>query len=76
MGMTYTYEDAKYDVDKLSKEGQQVFKILAVAQRKAEELDLDHTLAQAAVVAMHQKMQTYLKDTALINNDEFDPLPI
>ena len=71
MGMTYTYEDAKYDVDKLSKEGQQVFKILAVAQRKAEELDLEHTLAQAAVVAMHTKMQVYLSDKALIKEDEY-----
>ena len=43
MGMTYTYEDSKYDVDKLSVEGQQVFKILAVAQRKADELNIDTT---------------------------------
>ena len=48
MGMTYTYEDAKYDVEKLSVEGQQVFKILAVAQRKADELDLDDTIRSTA----------------------------
>jgi|TARA_R100000008_G_C3560315_1_gene155759 hypothetical protein len=70
MGMTYTYEDAKYDVEKLSVEGQQVFKILAVAQRKADELNIDTTLAQAAVVAMHTKMQEYLSDKALIKEDE------
>ena len=70
MNMTYTYEDSKYDVAKLSEEGQQVFKILAVAQRKADELDLDHTLAQAAVVAMHQKMQDYLDDEAIIKEDK------
>ena len=70
MGMTYTYEDSKYDVDKLSVEGQQVFKILAVAQRKADELNIDTTLAQAAVVAMHTKMQEYLSDKALIKEDE------
>jgi len=70
MGMTYTYEDAKYDVEKLSVEGQQVFKILAVAQRKADELNIDTTLAQAAVVAMHTKMQEYLSDKALIQEDE------
>ena len=70
MGMTYTYEDAKYDVEKLSVEGQQVFKILAVAQRKADELNIDTTLAQAAVVAMHTKMQEYLTDKALIQEDE------
>tara|TARA_R100000008_G_scaffold58041_1_gene35965 strand:- start:387 stop:599 length:213 start_codon:yes stop_codon:yes gene_type:complete len=69
MGMTYTYEDSKYDVDKLSVEGQQVFKILAVAQRKADELNIDTTLAQAAVVAMHTKMQEYLSDKALIKED-------
>ena len=62
--MTYTYEDKKYDVSKLSEEGQQVFKILAVAQRK------DTTLAQAAVIAMHQKMQEYLSDKAQIQEDE------
>ena len=70
MGMTYTYEDSKYDVDKLSVEGQQVFKILAVAQRKADELNIDTTLAQAAVVAMHTKMQEYLSDKALVKEDE------
>ena len=70
MGMTYTYEDSKYDVEKLSVEGQQVFKILAVAQRKADELNIDTTLAQAAVVAMHTKMQEYLSDKALIKEDE------
>ena len=70
MGMTYTYEDAKYDGEKLSVEGQQVFKILAVAQRKADELNIDTTLAQAAVVAMHTKMQEYLSDKALIKEDE------
>ena len=69
MGMTYTYEDSKYDVDKLSVEGQQVFKILAVAQRKADELNIDTTLAQAAVIAMHTKMQEYLSDKALIKED-------
>ena len=68
--MTYTYEDTKYDVGKLSAEGQQVFKILAVAQRKADELNIDTTLAQAAVVAMHTKMQEYLSDKALIQEDE------
>tara|TARA_B100000287_G_scaffold432324_1_gene491374 strand:+ start:4624 stop:4836 length:213 start_codon:yes stop_codon:yes gene_type:complete len=70
MSMTYTYEDSKYDVNKLSVEGQQVFKILAVAQRKADELNIDTTLAQAAVVAMHTKMQEYLSDKALIKEDE------
>ena len=69
MNMTYTYEDTKYDVAKLSEEGQQVFKILAVAQRKADELNIDTTLAQAAVVAMHTKMQEYLSDKALIKED-------
>ena len=68
--MTYTYEDKKYDVQKLSKEGQQVFTILAVAQRKADELGVDTTIAQAAVVAMHTKMQEYLSDKALIKEDE------
>tara|TARA_R100000084_G_scaffold107866_1_gene69035 strand:+ start:1135 stop:1347 length:213 start_codon:yes stop_codon:yes gene_type:complete len=70
MSMTYTYEDKKYDVSKLSEEGQQVFKILAVAQRKADELNIDTTLAQAAVIAMHQKMQEYLSDKAQIQEDE------
>ena len=70
MEMTYTYEDKIYDVNKLSSEVQQVFKILAVAQRKADELNIDITLAQAAVVAMHTKMQEYLSDKALVKEDE------
>ena len=70
MEMTYTYEDKTYDVNKLSSEGQQVFKILAVAQRKADELNIDITLAQASVIAMHTKMQEYLSDKALVKEDE------
>jgi len=70
MSMIYTYEDTRYDVESLSSEGQQVFKILAVAQRKADELNMDYTLAQAAVVAMHQKMQDYLDDEAIIKEDK------
>ena len=70
MSMIYTYDDTRYDVESLSSEGQQVFKILAVAQRKADELNIDTTLAQAAVVAMHTKMQEYLSDKALIKEDE------
>tara|TARA_R110002012_G_C11622572_1_gene609142 strand:- start:374 stop:586 length:213 start_codon:yes stop_codon:yes gene_type:complete len=70
MSMIYTYDDTRYDVESLSSEGQQVFKILAVAQRKADELNMDYTLAQAAVVAMHQKMQDYLDDEAIIKEDK------
>ena len=70
MSMIYTYEDTRYDVESLSSEGQQVFKILAVAQRKADELNIDVTLAQAAVIAMHNKMQEYLSDKALVKEDE------
>ena len=70
MSMIYTYDDKRYDVESLSSEGQQVFKILAVAQRKADELNMDYTLAQAAVVAMHQKMQDYLDDEAIIKEDK------
>ena len=70
MSMIYTYEDTRYDVESLSSEGQQVFKILAVAQRKADELNMDYTLSQAAVVAMHQKMQDYLDDEAIIKEDK------
>ena len=70
MSMIYTYDDTRYDVESLSSEGQQVFKILAVAQRKSNELNMDYTLAQAAVVAMHQKMQDYLDDEAIIKEDK------
>ena len=70
MSMIYTYDDTRYDVESLSSEGQQVFKILAVAQRKSDELNMDYTLAQAAVVAMHQKMQDYLDDEAIIKEDK------
>lgn len=69
MSNVYNYEDKQYDVSKLSSEGQNCFSYLAFAQQKANELTADLTIAQAASVALHQKMQELLTEEALISED-------
>lgn len=69
MSNVYNYEDRQYDVSKLNSEGQNCFSYLAFAQQKVNELTADLTLAQAASVALHQKMQELLTEEALISED-------
>ena len=70
MSSIYSFEDKQYDVSKLSDEGQNCFSYLALAQQKVNELNADLTIAQAASVALHQKMQELLDDDALISEDD------
>ena len=70
MSSVYSFEDKEYDVSKLSDEGQNCFSYLALAQQKVNQLNADLTIAQAASVALHQKMQELLIDDALISEDD------
>lgn len=65
----YSNEGKDYDVSALSLEGQNCFSYLALAQQKVNQLTADLTIAQAAAVALHQKMQELLTDDALISGD-------
>ena len=70
MSSIYSFEDKQYDVSKLSNDGQNCFSYLALAQQKVNQLNADLTIAQAASVALHQKMQELLDDDALISEDD------
>lgn len=70
MSSVYSFEDKEYDVSKLSNDGQNCFSYLALAQQKVNQLNADLTIAQAASVALHQKMQELLDDDALISEDD------
>jgi len=63
---TYYVDDKTYDVDKFSAEGQQAFRLLALAQQDFNVVQDTLTLRQAAVLALHSKVQEYLTDEALI----------
>jgi len=66
MANTYYVDDKNYDVDKFSAEGQQAFRLLALAQQDFNVVQDTLTLRQAAVLALHSKVQEYLTDEALI----------
>ena len=66
----YTNEDKTYDVSLLSDEGQATFQLLATVQNRIDGFQSDLTIAQAAAVALHQKMQEYLEDVAIVEDDE------
>jgi hypothetical protein len=65
MSNTYHVDDKAYDVDKFSAEGQQAFRLLAIAQQDFNVVQDTLTLRQAAVLALHSKVQEYLTDEAL-----------
>ena len=69
MSSVYSNEGKDYDVSKLSDEGQNCFSYLALAQQKVNQLTADLTIAQAASVALHSKMQELLDADALISQD-------
>ena len=66
----YTHEDKIYDVELLSGEGQATFQLLATVQNRIDNFQSDITIAQAAAVALHQKMQEYLDDSAIVEDNE------
>lgn len=66
----YTHEDKTYDVALLSDEGQATFQLLATVQNRIDGFQSDLTIAQAAAVALHQKMQEYLDDLAIVEDNK------
>ncbi len=66
----YTYEDKVYDVEKISPEGQATFMLIADVQKRIEDIETNLTINQAAVVALHQKLQELLIDEAIVEDDE------
>jgi len=66
----YTHEDKVYDVEKISPEGQATFMLIADVQKRIEDIETNLTINQAAVVALHQKMQELLIDEAIVEDDE------
>ena len=70
MEATYVIDDKTYDVAKLSAEGQKAFQLLAIAERTAQNTQDTLVINQAAAVALHQKVQEYLNDEALVTEEE------
>lgn len=69
MSNTYHVDDKVYDVDKFSEQGQQAFRLLALAQQDFNVVQDTLTLRQAAVLALHNKVQEYLTEEALIEEE-------
>lgn len=67
---TYLNSGKTYNVELLSEEAQATFSLLATVQNRLDSLQADLTIAQAAGVALHQKMQEFLSDEAIIKDDE------
>jgi len=70
MEATYIFNDKTYDVAKLSAEGQKAFQLLAIAERTVQNKQDSLVIDQAAAVALHQKVQEYLNDEALVTEEE------
>lgn len=70
MEATYTFKDEVYDVAKLSAEGQKAFQLLAISEQNVMSAENNLVIAQAASVALHQKVQEYLTDEALKTNED------
>jgi len=66
---TYVLDDVQYDINKLVPEGQRAFQLLALAEQRVQEADANTVIAQAATVALHQKLKEYLTDEAIVTTD-------
>lgn len=65
----YVLDDVQYDITKLSAEGQRAFQLLALAEQRVQEANANTVIAQAATVALHQKLKEYLTDGAILETD-------
>jgi len=66
----YTFEDKVYDVAKLELEAVSCFKLIANVQERIDDFQNEVTIAQASAVALHQKMQELLDDSAIVTDNE------
>jgi hypothetical protein len=67
---TYVFNEKEYDVSKLSAEGQKAFQLLAIVERTVQNKQDSLVIDQAAAVALHQKLQEYLTDEAIVTEEE------
>ena len=70
MNYRYTFEDKVYDVAKLELEAVSCFKLIANVQERIDDFQNEVTIAQASAVALHQKMQELLDDSAIVEDNE------
>ncbi len=71
--LIFIKDDVKYDVNKLSPEGQSVFGILLNAQNKMRNAELEVTLARASIMTLNQSMSEHLVDEAIIEDEQAEP---
>ena len=67
---TYVVEGKTYDVTLLDNEGQELFKLLAIANNRVTEAGQNLGIAQASVIAINNKLQEALTDEALISEKD------
>jgi hypothetical protein len=66
----YTHEDKTYDVSKLCLEGVRLVLSYWLMCKSVLITFNEVTIAQASAVALHQKMQEYLEDSAIVEDNE------
>ncbi len=67
---TYVVDGKTYDVTLLDSEGQELFKLLAIANNRVTEAGQNLGIAQASVIAINNKLQEALTDEALIEDKD------
>ncbi len=67
---TYVVDGKTYDVTLLDSEGQELFKLLAIANNRVTEAGQNLGIAQASVIAINNKLQEALTDEALIEEKD------
>jgi hypothetical protein len=67
---TYVVGGKTYDITLLDNEGQELFKLLAIANNRVTEAGQNLGIAQASVIAINNKLQEALTDEALISEKD------
>ena len=67
---TYVVDGKTYDVTLLDNEGQELFKLLAIANDRVTTAGQNLGIAQASVIAINNKLQEALTDEALIEEKD------
>lgn len=67
---TIELNDIKYDVSKLSTEGQGIFSVLSVLRKDIKEAKDKLVILSAAQVRMLEVMEKHLTDDAIVANSE------
>lgn len=67
---TIEFNDIKYDVSKLSTEGQGIFSVLSVLRKDIKEAKDKLVILSAAQVRMLEVMEKHLTDDAIVANSE------